>query len=372
MSIVPPSQRRPASRRGVRIAVIAPPFLPVPPHGYGGTERVVSVLVEGLVESGHDVTLVAGPGSRTAGRLLTPLPLPPPLGDSSSVTDELAHVLSLYRHSDDFDVIHDHTGVGPVLAAARAEGAPVVHTLHGRWTPAARRLYPLLADRVGLVAISRSQQAANPAVRYAGMVHNGIDMTGHPYNPSKEDFLLYVGRISPEKRPEVAVEVARRAGLPLKMIVKRSEPAERRYWDEVVEPVLGPGVEVMDQPPEAVKVEMLGRARALVFPIDWPEPFGLVMAEAMACGTPVIATPKGAAPEVVAEGSTGFLCAGVEEMVAAVGRCGDLDPADCRRHAQANFSAEAMVRGYERVYRDAMAAAAHSEFSAERTAVLTT
>ena len=347
---------RPAAPKGrpLRIGVIAPPFFPVPPAGYGGTERVVSASVEGLATAGHQVTLFAALGSITSARLVTPLANAPHLGDPASATDEQYHAVSAYLEADSFDVIHDHTAIGPAIGAMMDHGPPVVHTLHGPWTPSSRRLLGKLQHRLRFVAISQAQKAANANVRYAGVVYNGVDLTAYPFNPDKEGFLVYVGRISPEKRPDIAIEVARRAGLPLVMIIKRTEPSELAYWDQVVAPRLHPGVEVLDQPSHPVKVDLVGRARAMLFPIDWPEPFGLVMPEAMACGTPVIARPVGAAPEVVLDGVTGYLRSTTDEMVEAVGAVGNLRPEDCRAHVERNFSAEAMVAGYERVYRSVL------------------
>lgn len=331
--------------------MVAPPYLPVPPPGYGGTERVVAAQVEGLVAAGHDVTLFAAAGSTGPARLVVPLPAPPVLGDLSAVYDELHHVGAAYHRADSFDVIHDHTGTGVALGAVLRGGPPVVHTLHGPWTDQARRLLGPIDRKVHLVAISRSQRQANPDVRYAGMVHNGIDLAAHPYQPRKDGHLVFVGRISPDKGPEVAVEVARRSGRPLVMLIKRTEPPERDYWDRVVAPLLHSGVEVFDEPSQDLKVELMGGAAALLFPIRWPEPFGLVMAEAMACGTPVIASPLGAASEIVVHAVTGFLCRTVDEMVAAATVAGRLRPADCRAHVERHFSAQAMVAGYTRIYR---------------------
>ncbi len=336
--------------RSLRVGIIAPPFLPVPPAGYGGIERVVATLAEGLLERGHEVTVFAAPPSTTRAHVVTPLAVPAQLGDPAAVDDELFHVASAYLEAPAFDLIHDHTAMGPPLGALVGSRTPVVHTLHGPWTASNRRLFGLLHRQIHLVAISHAQRAGNPRIRYAGVVHNGIDLSIHPFNPTKEDFLVFVGRVSPEKRPEVAVEVARRAKRPLVMIIKRKEPPEHAYWEQVVAPRLTGDVEVLDQPPHEVKIALMGRARALLFPIDWPEPFGLVMTEAMACGTPVIARPLGSAPEIVAHGVTGFLCSTVGQMVDAVGAVGALCPAACRVRVEQHFSAEAMVAGYERLY----------------------
>jgi glycosyltransferase involved in cell wall biosynthesis len=338
----------------LRIGIVAPAWFPIPPRGYGGIERVVSVLTEGLVAAGHDVTLFGAVGSLTSARLVTPLQSPPTLGDLASVSDELFHTTTAFLRAGEFDILHDHTGMGPALGAMLDGRIPVVHTLHGPWTTSGRRFYGLVHDRLYLVAISQAQRAANPDLRYAGVVYNGIDLAAHPFHQAKEDFLLFVGRISPEKRPEVAVEVAREAKLPLVMVIKRSEPAERAYFDEVVAPRLSEDVVVLDQPPHEVKVDLMGRARALLFPIDWPEPFGLVMTEAMACGTPIITRPLGAAPEIVIDGVTGFLCSTQREMVDAVSAATTLRPEDCRTSVAQRFSAQAMVTGYEVVYRAAL------------------
>ena len=321
---------------------------------------MVALLVDGLVARGHDVTLFAAAGSSTRASLVTLLPEAPTLGDPSSVAAELSHLTAAYLRTSRFDIVHDHTWMGPALGALVPGPPAVVHTIHGSWTVPNRQLLGVVHDRVHLVAISRSQRAANPHLRYAGVVYNGIDLALHPLNPAKEDFLVFVGRISPDKRPEWAIEVARRAGLPLVMMIKRSEPVEQAYWNEVVRPLLHDDVTVLDQPDHRTKVELMGRARAMVFPIDWPEPFGLVMIEAQACGTPVVARPLGAAPEVVVEGETGFLRESLDDMAEAALEAALLSPMACRRSVERRFSAEAMVAGYERVYRSVVAARDHS------------
>ena len=190
---------------------MAPPWLPVPPVGYGGTERVIVLLADGLVERGHDVTLFAASGSRTAARLVSPLSEPPEI-IGGAPDDDAFHTSHVYLEADEFDVIHDHTSLGPAFAALLRDGPPVVHTLHGPWTAGLRNKLALVQDYVHLVAISQAQAAMNPGVDYAGMVHNGVDLQLHPYRNTKEDFLVFVGRVNADKAPEIAVEVARGCG----------------------------------------------------------------------------------------------------------------------------------------------------------------
>lgn len=336
----------------MRIGIVAPVWFPVPPKGYGGIELVVALLADGLVDEGHDVTLFASGGSRTRARLVSPFAEPPDPRLLGSAWYDAAHAYASYEHAAEFDVIHDHAGVvGPVLGALLDGHPPVVHTLHGPWTKESRILYRHLAERIHLVAISEAQRADNPDVRYAGVVHNGIDLGAYPYRADKDDFLVYIGRANPDKGPVEAIEIARRAGMALKMILKRAEPPEREYFEAEVAPLLGDDVELFENVSHEAKVGMLGRARAMVFPIRWPEPFGLVMVEAMACGTPVVTTGWGAAPELVDDGVTGFRRDTTDDLAVAVGRCTELDPAACRARVAEHFSAEAMVRGYSTLFR---------------------
>ena len=340
--------------KALRIAMIAPPYVAVPPVGYGGIEQVVSVLTEGLIAAGHEVTLFAAPGSVTSARLVRPLTAPIALGDPTGIAEEIYFTAAAYHEVRSFDIIHDHTGLGPVLGSMLSR-PPVVNTLHGPWTPQSRRMARLLDTRINFVAISNAQLNDNHQIRYVSMVYNGINLANHPFREVKEDFLVFVGRINREKRPEVAIEIARKAGLPLVMIIKCSEPFERHYFDNAVAPLLGADITVLEEPAQEVKVDIVGRARALLFPIDWPEPFGLVMTEAMACGTPVIARALGSVPEVVRHGITGFCCHSIAEMVEAVEEVTSLDPQNCREDMQRRFSAPVLVANYERVYRSVLA-----------------
>ncbi len=336
----------------MRIAEIAPVWVSVPPPSYGGIELVVSLVADGLVDRGHDVTLFASPGSKTKGNLVTPMEEAPDLADMGlSVTDDIVHTLSSYLQATagGFDVIHDHSGLGPGLAAARSGPPPVVHTLHGPWHDASRRFFGMVSPPVHLIAISEAQKAGNPDLDYAGVVYNGLDLSAHPWQKDKDDFLLFLGRCNPEKGPELAVEVAKRAGMPLVMVVKRSEEHERAHWDKEVAPRLTGEETIIFDASHEDKVDILGRARATLFPIQWPEPFGLVMIESMACGTPVIAMAQGAAPEVVADGKTGFLSDDVDGMVAALERLDEISPQDCRDHVEEKFSGDAMVEKTEAI-----------------------
>lgn len=341
----------------MRILQVAPPWFAVPPPGYGGIEQVVSLLADGLADAGHDVTLLASGGSRTRARLRSVYQIPPSrqLGDAYV---ELPHVLDAYLHWDDYDLIHDHTGIGTALGAV-AGGPPVVHTLHGPWTPTAARVYRTIADHVHLVAISHDQASRVPAgVRLAGVVHNGIRLDLFPPGAGDGGYLAYVGRASHEKGPEVAIEVARRVQRPLRMAIKVNEVQEQTYWRDVIAPRLdGADVRVLPPVTQAQKAALLGGAEAVLFPIHWPEPFGLVMVEANACGTPVVAFAEGAAPEVLNDGRTGLLVApgDIDGFCAAVEQARHLDRAACRRHVARMFTARHMLDGYQALYERAVA-----------------
>jgi glycosyltransferase involved in cell wall biosynthesis len=341
----------------MHIAVVAPVWFPVPPTGYGGIELVVSLLADGLVDAGHDVTLFASGGSHTKGKLISPMAEAPDPRELGNPWYDGFHALSSYTQLGDVDVVHDHAGViGPICGAMLGGRPPVVHTLHGPWTEATRLLYSIVSERVHLVAVSDAQRVDNPNVQYTATVHNGIDLDTYPYRAGKDDFLVYIGRANPDKGPKEAIAIARRAGLPLQMILKRSEVPEREYFTHEIEPLLASDVELHENVSHETKVDLLGRAQAMIFPIRWPEPFGLVMVEAMACGTPVVTTNWGAAPELVEDGVTGFRRDGDDDLVDALAHVGQLDPAACRKRVEDLFSGPAMVRGYERVYEQVAAA----------------
>lgn len=335
----------------MRILQVAPPWFAVPPHAYGGIELMIAALADGLVEQGHDVTLLASGGSHTAAHLHSVYEEPPStlLGDAMT---ELLHVMEV-DDLGDFDVIHDHTLIGATRLAAR--GTPrVVHTLHGPWSSTGRRVYGRLSRDVGLVAISHDQAAHAPEVALAGVVHNGIDLDRYPVGLDRTDELVFVGRANPEKGPALAIEAARRTGRPLSMAIKVNEPEEHEYWSCVLEPRTHDlGIDVVFNATHERKVEMLARAHAVLVPIQWDEPFGLVMVEAGACGAPVVAFARGAAPEIVRDGVTGRLVPpldGIDGLVDAIGRVDEISPAACRAHVDAHFSSQRMVEGYLEIY----------------------
>ena len=337
----------------MRVLQIAPPWFPVPPTGYGGTEQVVSLLADGLTRRGHEVTLLAAGGSHTLARLRTTY-AEAPSSQLGSAPVELAHVLVGYHERDDYDVIHDHTMLGAAMGSVPG-GPPVVHTLHGPWTPDAVRLYARLGDRVHLTAISHDQaHRAPPEVRIGSVVHNGIDVDAHPFVAEQGDYLAFVGRANAQKGPRHAIEAARRLGMPLRMAVKVNETYEHDYFAEHIAPAARRGeVEIVQVTSHAGKCELLGGAAVVLFPIAWPEPFGLVPVEANACGTPAVAFAEGAVPEVIDHGRSGLLVptGDLDGFCEAVERARGLDRAACRRAARERFDAARMIAGYERVYR---------------------
>jgi glycosyltransferase involved in cell wall biosynthesis len=337
----------------VRIAVVAPVWFPVPPRGYGGIELVVSLLADGLADRGHDVTLFASGGSHTRARLVSPMPEPPNPALLGNPWYDAYHALEAYLYDASFDVVHDHAGiVGPTIGAVVAQltGRPVVHTLHGPWTHEAKLLYRTIGRFVHLVAISQAQMDGSEGIPHAGVVYNGIDVDQYRFQAAKEERLVYIGRANPEKGPVEAIRIARRAGLPLTMILKRGEPPEQEYFQSAVHPLMGADIELLENVSHERKAAELARAQAFVFPIRWPEPFGLVMAEAMACGTPVVTTHWGSAPELVADGVTGFLRDAEDDLVLAVRQARELDPAASRQRVVERFSADAMVDGYLKIF----------------------
>jgi glycosyltransferase involved in cell wall biosynthesis len=336
----------------VRIGILAPPWIPVPPPAYGGIEQIVALLARELAAAGHEVTLVAPPKSRVPGvTVVSPLEqLPETIGNAA---DEWPHVLPALELLEEVDVVIDHSG--PLGALLTARGAvPAMHVVHGPLDPSPLRMYEAIARAapLRLVALSRAQRDSAPGLPFVGVCHNGLDPGEAPFSERPEGYLAFLGRMAPEKGAAEAIAIARAAGLPLLIAAKCREDAEREYFARVVEPELGADVVWLGELGQREKYELLAGARALVFPIDWSEPFGMVMIESMACGTPVVATPRGAVPEVVVDGMTGFIRRTPDELIEAVGRLDEIDRALCRRHVAERFSGEAMARAYERVIED--------------------
>jgi glycosyltransferase involved in cell wall biosynthesis len=336
----------------MRIAEVAPPWLAVPPRGYGGIEWVVALLADGLTERGHDVTLFATGDSVTKAHLDYVFERAPGPQFINDIWHDTVHTLHTFRGPDVFDVYHVHSPWSSLILPA-ALGVPTVHTVHGSFTPEMRRLYSALGNRVWFVAVSETQRDQMPGLNYAGVVYNGVDVDLHPFREDKEDFVLFLGRAAPEKGVLRAVLAAREAGERLVLAVKVAHETEVEHWNREVLPALPEDATVLTEVTFAEKLDLLSRAKAVLFPIDWDEPFGLVMVEAMACGTPVIATSRGSVREIVVEGETGFVLP-VEDFpqraAEALRRVGELDPKASRRRVEERFSKRVMVEGYERVF----------------------
>jgi len=338
----------------VRIAILSPPWFPVPPTGYGGIEWIVWLLAEGLTAQGHEVTLFASGDSRTSATLAAVYEKAPSDQIGRSLPD-LRHVLFALERAGEFDVINDHTGP---LGAALGElvETPVVHTAHGPLGGEPGAVYEAIArvaPTVGLISLSLNQRRPKPDLNWIANVPNALDLGHYPSHPHRGDYLLFLGRMNHEKGAHRAIAVAMELGLPLKLAGKVREEREREYFEELVEPHLGDGIEYLGEVNHGTKVELLQNARATLFPIEWQEPFGLVMIESMACGTPVIATRRGAVPEVIDDGRGGVIVDNWREMPAALERADAIEPNECRLYAEERFAPERMVADYVRAYETA-------------------
>lgn len=336
----------------MKIAQVAPLQESVPPRSYGGTERVVHYLTEALVRQGHEVTLYASRDSRSSARLRPGMPNA--LRSSVQAGDPLPwNILQLAqvaREAADYDLVHFHTD--PLhYPLWRHMATPQLTTLHGRLDlPALRSLYEEFRD-IDVVSISDNQRGPlRHLARWAGTIHNGIPADAYPFVPTRGNYLAFLGRISPDKGPETAMDIAIRAGIPLQMVAK-TDAVDREYFEARIRHRLNhPLIDFVGEMDEQRKAAFLGGALALLFPIDWPEPFGLVMIEAMACGTPVIAYRHGSVPEVISENVSGFVVASIEQAVAAVERLDQIDRRGCRAYFEQHFTVEHMLQGYLDLY----------------------
>jgi glycosyltransferase involved in cell wall biosynthesis len=355
-----PAPRRPAGPAPdapLRIALLAPPWIPVPPPGYGGIELVLAELAGALVRAGHDVTLLAAPGSTSDARVVVLLDHahPEAIGETMHEADNVGAafdvVAAAAAEGRPFDLLHDHSGFS-LFAVADRIGVPVLQTLHGPFTDPVRAFYRRHARKAAVSALSRAQMAGGPPeLRWAGVIPNPLDVAGWPFRHDKGDHLLWIGRMTPEKGPHRAIAAARAAGRRL-VLAGPIQAGQERFFAEEVEPqVDGDAVCYLDVVGGEAKQELFAASAAMLMPIRWPEPFGMVMIEAMACGTPVIAFPEGAAADVVIDGHCGYLVPDEAAMVQAIGRLDRIDPAACRDAVAARYDADVVATAYEATYR---------------------
>jgi glycosyltransferase involved in cell wall biosynthesis len=340
----------------MRVGDVSPPWVPVPPPAYGGLEAVVDRLVRGLVEAGHEVLLAAPANSEC------PVPQVPGLvavsPDAAIAGDcitELTHVARSYAAMAGVDLVHDHTVAGPLYRHRRAD-APVVTTVHGPFLPDLNELYREMSRDTAIVAISQHQASTADGVPITRVIHHGLDVDRVPVGDGAGGFAAFLGRMCPDKGPREAILLAREAGLPLRIAAKMREPSEHDYFDQVIRPLLGEDVEYVGELDETGKYELLGNASVLLNPIQWPEPFGLVMIESLACGTPVVSTSAGSVPEIVDDGTTGYVADSAEELVEALRGVERLDRAACREVVEKRFSTRRMVADHLDLYHELLSA----------------
>jgi len=339
----------------MKIAQVAPLWERVPPQTYGGTELVVSQLTDELVRRGHEVTLFASGDSQTLACLEAVCPrairLDPEIKDYTVY--EMLEISQVYERAAQFDLIHSHVGLA-VLAIAPRVTTPTVHTLHGNFTPENSKLFQLHHQQP-YISISNAQRQVS--LNYLRTVYNGIDVEKYSHHPQPQQppYLVFLGRLSPEKGPHHAIAVAKQTGLPLK-IAGKIDDRDRSFFDREIAPQIdGKQIEYIGEVNRTQKVELLGNAAATLFPITWDEPFGLVMVESMATGTPVIGLNRGSVPEVIAHGKSGFICNSVEQMIDTVPQALELNRQACREHVENHFGIVQMVDGYEAAYQELLA-----------------
>ncbi len=334
----------------MRIAQVAPLQVVVPPRAYGGPERVIANLTEALVRLGHDVTLFATGDSQTSAGLVSMREAALNFNPAVEATAiHIAELTEVYRRAGEFDVIHSHLDY-LTLPFAAASATPTVVTLHGRLdAPEFTHVLRLYHD-ASYVAISDCQRDYIPDLNWVRTIHHGVDVAAFPFNPDPGDYLIFVGRISPEKDPVRAIRVAKLAGIPL-VIAAKVDPKDRGYFEEKVRPLLNdPLIQFVGEANEERKRQLMSGALALLLPIDWPEPFGMVFIESLACGTPVLTRPCGSVPELLRDGVTGYIRVDDDELAEAALRVRDISRAGCRAYARERFDMRRMALDYARVY----------------------
>lgn len=337
----------------MHIAIIAPPWLPIPAPAYGGTEAVLDELARGLHAAGHDVLLVCHPDSECPVPKASVIPAEDTVR-MGRMSIELEHAIGAYELVQHADVVHDHTLAGPVYSA-RFPNLPVVTTNHNPFTRTYDAIYRAVVPRVALVAISESH-ASSTQLPVDAVIHHGINVENYPFGTGDGGYVALLGRMTANKGVHRAIAIAKSVGIPLKIAAKMREPHERAYFEEFVEPNLGDDVIYLGEVDAAGKRELLASAAALLNPISWREPFGMVMLESLACGTPVVGCPQGAAPEIIEHGLTGFLGDSDAELINGLLSLDQIDRDICREQARQRFSVERMVECHLRVYeRQAMA-----------------
>jgi glycosyltransferase involved in cell wall biosynthesis len=335
----------------LRIGIIAPPWLPVPPTAYGGTELMIDALCLGLDRLGHDVTLF------TIGTSTCPVDRRwlfdemDPIRMGAAI-EEFRHSFAAYDVLSDVDIVHDHTLAGLLVGPSRTS-VPVMTTIHGPFDEALSDLYERTSHTVPVVAISHDQASRAPStIRIAGVIHHGVELARYPFVAEPDDHVLFLGRMSPDKGVAQAIEVARASDRPLLIAAKLREPLELEYFRSVIQPILGSDVVYVGEASFDEKIKLLSSATALINPIQWPEPFGLVMTESLACGTPVVGGALGAAPEIVDHGRTGFLANDVRSLAGGLDKIATISRATCRRTVEERFTSDRMAADYAALYRD--------------------
>ncbi|HVA09693.1 MAG TPA: glycosyltransferase family 4 protein [Acidimicrobiales bacterium] len=338
-----------STRRRLRVGIIAPPWLPVPPVRYGGTENVIDILARGLVAAGVDVVLA------TTGDADCPVPrrwvFPRALGvGNGGVAEEACHVIGAYSMLSDVDIVHDNSMVGPIYALS-VPSPPVVTTNHGPFNKILTPVYQAISQRTPVIAISNHQASQAHGISIAAVIHHGIDVERIPFGLGTGGYAAVLGRMHPDKGIEEAISAARAAGMPLRIAAKMTEHAEREYFNARVAPHLGGDIEYVGELGRNDKYDLLKDAICLLNPIRWAEPFGMVMIEAMACGTPIVTNDRGSAPEIVDHGETGFLCNDESSLVASLHKVTSLDRSRCRAVVEQRFSSRRMAADHIALYR---------------------